>query len=117
MDVKLAQLIKRIENFRDERNWKQFHNPKDEAISLSLEASELLEHFQWKNESEIKDYVNANKSKIADELMDVLYWVILMSSDLKLNVAKEFERKMKKNEAKYPIERAKNTHKKYTELK
>lgn len=68
--------------FREERDWKQFHNPKDCAISLSLEASEVLEHFQWKNPEEIKSYIENHRDDIGEELADVFYWVLLMSHDL-----------------------------------
>ncbi len=112
----INKLIKRIADFRDARDWKQFHNPKDCAISLSLEASEVLEHFQWKSSEEIKEYVESNKGEISEELADVLYWVLLMSNDLDVDIADAFEKKMKKNEDKYPIEKAKGRHAKYTEL-
>ena len=102
--------------FRDARDWKQFHNPKDCAISLSLEAAELLEHFQWKTEKEFKRYLKESKDDIADELMDVFYWVLLISHDLKIDIPRAFDRKMQKNNQKYPISKAKNSHKKYTEL-
>jgi len=68
--------------FREERDWKQFHNPKDCAISLSLEASEVLEHFQWKTPEEIKTYIETHRDDIGEELADVFYWVLLMSHDL-----------------------------------
>jgi len=112
----IKNLIKRIADFRDARDWKQFHNPKDCAISLSLEASEVLEHFQWKSPEEIKEYVASNKEEISEELADVLYWVLLMSSDLDVDIADAFEKKMKKNEDKYPVDKAKGRHTKYTEL-
>ena len=112
----LDELQHKIVEFRDERNWKQFHNPKDLAISLSLEAAELLEHFQWKSPAEIKAHLKTKHNDVSDELVDVLYWVLLMAHDLKIDLPKEFERKMKKNAKKYPNNAAKNSHKKYTEL-
>jgi len=102
--------------FRDARDWKQFHNPKDVALSLVLEAAEAMEHFQWKNEAEMKEYVRAHKGEIGDELADVVYWVAVMASDLKIDLPKVFAAKMKKNEKKYPVEKAKGKHAKYTEL-
>ncbi len=110
------KLQNEIIKFRDERDWKQFHNPKDMAISLTLEAAELLEHFQWKNTSEIDNYIKTHKSEISDELADVMYWVLLISHDLDINLEAEFERKMAANEEKYKIEKSKGNHKKYTEL-
>ena len=102
--------------FRDARDWKQFHNPKDMALSLTLEASELLEHFQWKNGKEMEEYVRSHKGEIADELADVLFWIATMSNDLGIDLFKAFEVKMKKNEKKYPVEKARGRHTKYTEL-
>lgn len=113
---KLDILTKKIIEFRDRRDWKQFHNPKDVAISLSLEAGEVLEHFQWKNKEEIEEYVVRHKDSIGEELADVLYWVLLISHDLNINIASALNKKIKKNEEKYPVEKAKGTHKKYTEL-
>jgi NTP pyrophosphatase (non-canonical NTP hydrolase) len=113
---KIEELTQRIIAFRDARDWKQFHNPKDLALSLILEAGEVLEHFQWKNPEEIEKYVESNRSDIGDELADVLYWVLLMSKDLKIDILDALEKKIKKNEEKYPVERAKGVHTKYTEL-
>jgi NTP pyrophosphatase (non-canonical NTP hydrolase) len=111
----LEELIKFIVAFRDDRDWKQFHNPKDCAIALNLESAEVLEHFQWKNKTEIKDYIKKNKDKIGDELADVLYWVLLMSYDLKIDLGKAFYRKRAIDAKKYPIEKVKGKHKKYNE--
>ncbi len=112
----IKKLTKLVVKFRDARDWKQFHNSKDLAVSLTLEAAEVLEHFQWKNKEEIEAYIKSNKSDIAEELADVLYWVLLMSNDLKIDISKAFLDKMKKNEKKYPVTKSKGNHKKYTEL-
>src|SRR5579864_5104449 len=111
-----SDLQKRVVTFRDARDWKQFHNPKDMAISLALEASEFLEHFQWKSPNEIKVNVKEKHDDLSDELVDVLYWVILIANDLGIDLNKEFNRKMAKNEEKYPVDKAKGSHAKYTEL-
>lgn len=112
----LLLLQQRVIKFRDDRNWKQFHNPKDVAISLLVEASELLDVFKWKNEKEISSFIASNKQDITNEIMDVLYHVLLLSADMKINIVDEFERKMKINEDKYPLEKSKGSNKKYTEL-
>jgi dCTP diphosphatase len=112
----LEKLQKQIVEFRDERNWKQFHNPKDMALSLLLEAAELLEHFQWKNGQEIADHLESNKTDISEELSDVFYWVLLIAHDLDIDLPKALDKKMSKNVAKYPVDKAKGNHKKYTEL-
>lgn len=112
----LNELTKRIIAFRDARDWKQFHNPKDLAISLVLEASEVMEHFQWKNKKEMEKYIVDNKKEIGEELADVLYWVLLISYDLKIDVLDALDKKMKKNEKKYPVAKAKGRHAKYNKL-
>ena len=112
----LDELQKKIVEFRDKRDWKQFHNPKDLAISLNLEAGEVLEHFQWKSPDEIAKYIKNHKDEIADELSDVLYWVLLMANDLEIDLVKSSESKMRQNDKKYPIDKSKGKHTKYTEL-
>ena len=110
----INQLTERIQNFIKERDWNQFHNPKDLALSLVLESAEVMEHFQWKNNEEMQSYIKSNKNDIGEELADVLYWVLLMSHDLDIDIKKAFEDKMIKNESKYPIDKAKGKHDKYT---
>lgn len=113
----IENLTDRIIAFRDARDWKKFHNPKDMALSLVLEATEVMEHFQWKSKEEMEKYIVTNKSGIGEELADVLYWVLLMSADFNIDILKDLEEKIKKNEEKYPIEKAKGNAKKYTDLK
>lgn len=112
----LERLTAQIIEFRDARDWKQFHNPKDLAISLSLEASEVLEHFQWKSKEEMEKYVVGSKQEIGEELADVLYWVLLMSHDLNIDILEALDKKVSKNEKKYPVEKAKGVHTKYNKL-
>jgi NTP pyrophosphatase (non-canonical NTP hydrolase) len=112
----IAKLTEALIKFRDARDWKQFHNPKDCAISLSLEAAEVLEHFQWKGGEGVEAYLKENKDKVGEELADVLYWILLMSHDLGIDIGEAFERKMEKNEQKYPVDKAKGNHAKYTDL-
>ncbi|MFA7310123.1 MAG: nucleotide pyrophosphohydrolase [Candidatus Paceibacterota bacterium] len=102
--------------FRDARDWKQFNNTKDVALSLVLEATEVMEHFQWKNEKEIAEYVKSHKDDIADELADVVYWVATMAHDLDIDIPAAFDEKLKKNDRKYPVEKAKGKHTKYDKL-
>lgn len=113
---KLDEITKRIVAFRNARDWKQFHNPKDLSLSLVLEATEVMEHFQWKSKEEIEKYIIEAKGEIGEELADVLYWVLLMSHDLKIDVLSAVDKKMRKNEAKYPVEKAKGKHTKYNKL-
>ena len=116
MDKNIEKLVERIIAFRNVRDWKQFHNPKDVALSLVLESAEVLEHFQWKTKEEIEEYVKTAKNEIGEELADVLYWVLLLSNDLEIDVLDALDSKMKKNEQKYPVDRAKGRHTKYTDL-
>ncbi|WP_430597430.1 nucleotide pyrophosphohydrolase [Enterococcus sp. AZ177] len=109
----MDELIKKINQFRDDRDWRQFHNPKDLAISISLEASELLENFQWKTSEEAKE---KNQENIEQELADVLIYSLMLASDLELDVEGIIEKKLKFNEQKYPIEKSKGNRQKYTEL-
>ncbi len=114
--ISITDLTKRIITFRDARDWKQFHNPKDVALSLVLEAGEVMEHFQWKSKEEMEKYVKENKTAIGEELADVLYWVLLMGHDLDIDVLDSLEKKIKINEDKYPVEKAKGNAKKYNQL-
>ena len=112
----VEKMIEAVIKFRDERDWKQFHDPKDCAISLMLEAAELLEHFQWKNKEEIQKHIQDHKEDIGDELADVLYFILIMSHDLNIDIVKSFHKKIEKNSKKYPIEKSKGNHTKYTQL-
>lgn len=112
----LRKLTEEIVRFRNERDWQQFHNPKDVALSLVLEAAEVLEHFQWKSPEEITDHIAAKKEDLAEELADVLYWVLLLSHDLDIDIEEVSRKKLRKNAEKYPVEKAKGSHRKYTEL-
>jgi NTP pyrophosphatase (non-canonical NTP hydrolase) len=112
----IKDLTKKIVDFRNARDWKQFHNPKDCALSLVLEAGEVMEHFQWKSKEEMEKYLKTNQAEIAEELADVLYWVLLMSHDFKIDILEALEKKIKKNADKYPVEKSKGKHTKYNKL-
>lgn len=114
--VELNDLQRQVIKFRDEREWQQFHNPKDLAISLVLEATEFLEHFQWKNEVEVKQHLKDKKADVMEELADVLYWVLLIAHDLDIQLDKALIKKLAKNQKKYPVEKARGKHNKYNEL-
>lgn len=107
------ETIDKVLKFRDDRNWKQFHNPKDLALSISLEAAELLEIFQWSG----ADTVCESKiDNIKEELADVLNYCILMADVCGLDMDEIIQEKIKKNSEKYPVEKAKDSAKKYNEL-
>lgn len=115
-EFSLTDLQKQIRKFCDDRDWDQFHNPKDLSISLALEAAEVMEHFQWKNAEEMARHSKIKKDDIGEEIADVFYWVLLLSNKLDIDLVKAFEKKMRKNEVKYPTEKARGSHRKYTEL-
>jgi NTP pyrophosphatase (non-canonical NTP hydrolase) len=96
--------------FRNARDWEQFHNPKDLATGLSIEASELLECFLWKKPEE------ADLTKVREELADVFSYALLLAHHYGINVAEIVHQKIEHNERKYPVDKAKGSAKKYTEL-
>lgn len=106
----IQEIINKLIEFRDERDWEQFHNPKDLAIAINIEASELLELFLWKTPNE------ANIDKVKQELADIFAFAFLLSEKYKLDVKQIVLDKIKQNGIKYPIEKSKGTAKKYNEL-
>jgi NTP pyrophosphatase (non-canonical NTP hydrolase) len=109
----MKEITERVVKFKDERNWGQFHTPKDLAISLSLEASELLENFQWKTSEEA---IEENLGDIQDELADVIIYSLLLAHELGIDPKEAILKKIEKNEKKYPVEKAFGNRKKYNEL-
>ena len=107
------ETINEIIKFRDDRNWKQFHNPKDLAISISLEAAELLEVFQW-SAGDVN--CQEKKDKIREELADVVNYCVLMADACGLDLDEIVLEKVKRNNEKYPVEKAFGSKEKYTEL-
>lgn len=104
----MKELIQKIIQFRDERNWKQFHSPENLAKSISIEAAELLENFQWDG--------NYQKDKVQEELADVMIYCILMADAIDSDIVTIMEEKLRKNNSKYPVEKSKGNSKKYTEF-
>ncbi len=112
----ISQIIEKIKKFRDERDWMQFHDPKNMAVSIILEASELLEHFQWKTIEEVEKYARQNKDEIKDEIADIALYLFELADNLGISLITAMEGKLKKNEIKYPVEKAKGKHLKYNKL-
>jgi dCTP diphosphatase len=112
----LAALTARVLRHRDERDWGQFHTPKELTISLCVESAELLSLMQWKTGPELIQSLAAKHEKVRDELADVLHSLLLLSSDLKVDLPAALEQKLAKDAAKYPVEKAKGKNLKYTEL-
>jgi len=112
----ITEIQKMLLEFRDKRDWKKFNNPKDMAVSLVLEATEVLENFKWKSNEEVEQYVKVKKDAIAEELADTLNWVLLLSHDLGIDIVKASKKKIKANHKKYPISKTRGVYKKYTDL-
>jgi len=112
----IEELINLIIQFRDERNWEQFHNSKDLAIALSIEAAELNELFLWQKPEEVDKWKSDKVEKIKEELADVLVYALMLVHKYGFDVGEIIRDKMKKNGEKYPVEKAKGNAAKYTEL-
>ena len=106
----IKEMIKELTEFRDAREWEQFHNPKDLALALNIEAGELLENYLWKESSE------ANIDKVKEELADVFAYAFLLAENYSFDVKEIVLEKIKLNSKKYPIDKSKGTAKKYNEL-
>ena len=109
----LQELTQKLLAFRDERDWAQFHDAKNLALALSIEAAELNELFLWKNSED--DIASIDSEKLSDELADVMTFALLLADRLKLDPKTIIENKILKNEAKYPAELVKGSSKKYNE--
>lgn len=112
----LAQLKKAIDQVVEEREWHQFHTPKNLSMNLAVEASELMEKFVWLNAAESFAELASNKQEIEHELADVLANVLCFANAAHIDLTTVFERKLRDIKEKYPIEKAKGKHTKYTKL-
>ncbi|HSV14183.1 MAG TPA: nucleotide pyrophosphohydrolase [Tepidisphaeraceae bacterium] len=115
-DGSLQELTQLALALRDERDWAQFHNPKDVALSMSLEVAELVEIMQWKNGAELQEHLAAQRDHLGQELSDVLYWVLVLAHDQQIDLATAFKAKLQQNAAKYPVEKARGIARKYHDL-
>jgi dCTP diphosphatase len=109
-------LIARANVFRDERDWRQFHNSKDVMLSLCLEAAELLEHAQWRSGDALRGHLAEHREEVGQELADILYWTLLLSHDLGIDLEDAFFRKMDLNERRYPVDASRGKATKYDKL-
>ena len=112
----LADLIQAAVAFRDQRDWAQFHNPKELAISLAVESAELLQLLQWHKPEALPKVVSEKHPHLRDELADVLFSVLLLAHELQIDLGPAFLEKLEKTAAKYPVDKSKGSPKKYTEL-
>lgn len=106
----IKEIVEALLKFRNERDWEQFHNPKDLALAINVEAGELLELFLWKNADD------ANKEKVKEELADIFAFAFLLAEKYQFDVKEIVLEKIRQNAEKYPVEKAKGTAKKYNEL-
>ena len=116
--VTLRELSAAVQRFCEKRNWDRFHSPKDLSIAIATEASELMELFRFKTDEENRTLLKTigGREQVADELADVLYFVLRFGQMHRIDVAKALTAKLKKNARKYPIEKSRNSNKKYDEL-
>ena len=115
--MEISDLVKKALFFRDERNWKQFHTPKNLLISLGAEMGELMECFQWKSDEEIMEMINSDSlDAVGDEIADVGIYLFDLCDSLGLDFEEVILKKLEKNEEKYPISKCFGIAKKYTEL-
>jgi NTP pyrophosphatase (non-canonical NTP hydrolase) len=106
---------RKILEFRSQRDWERFHTPKNLAISLVLEASELLENFQWKKDGEIADMLQDKHDCISDEIADIVIYLTYLCHDLKIDIEKAVGEKIEKNNRKYPAGKVRGSARKYNE--
>lgn len=116
-EKKLNEVKERIRKFCDDRDWDQFHSAKELAIGLSVEASELLEIFMWKNKEEGEALMSDPKKRehVEEEIADIFYYLVRLSQKYGVDLYKVFEDKMKKNEEKYPVDKVRGSSRKYDE--
>jgi dCTP diphosphatase len=116
MSTPLQQLAQSLDQFAQDRDWQPFHSPKNLALALTVEASELLEHFQWLTEDQSRNLPADKREAVALEMADVLLYLVQLSSALGVDLMDAAQRKMVINAQKYPVDQAKGSAKKYDEL-
>src|SRR3989338_7430302 len=112
----IQELKEKVKKFCEDRDWDKYHNAKDLAIGIITEASELLEHFRFKSEEDIKQILKSKKQEVSEELADVLYFVLRLAQKHDIDLSTELEKKLRKNELKYPVYKYKGLNKKYDEF-
>lgn len=116
MDKDLQTLQVALRQFAAERDWAQFHSPKNLAVSLSIEAAEVLEHFQWLTEEQSRQLSEAQRGEVAHEIADVLLYLLQLSDKLSIDPLAAAREKLALNADKYPVDKARGNSRKYTEL-
>ena len=111
----MQELVKRLRRFAEERDWEQFHSPKNLAMALSVEVAEIVEHFQWLTEAESRGLGEDKRAALADEIGDVMIYLVNLSDKLGIDPLRAASEKLGKNEKKYPAGLVKGKSQKYTE--
>lgn len=114
--MELQELIRQICTFRDARDWQQYHHPKDLAVALSIEAAEVMEIFRFKSPTQIDTQLLELKDRLGAELVDCLFFILLMAHDCEIDLQEAWQKKMLENHRKYPVELCRGKNLKYTEL-
>lgn len=112
----VKEMTARIAAFRDERAWMQFHQPKDMAAAIAIEAGELMEHFLWKTPEECEQRITTHGEAIQDEIADIAIYLFELADNLDLDLLEAMQQKLEKNALNYPVAKARGSHEKYTEL-
>lgn len=113
----IKRIQEKIRSFRDERDWMQFHNPKDMATAIAIEAAELQEIFLWKSPSEALQLVELKKERVHEEIADIAVYLFELADNLGIDLIAAMEEKLLKNARKYPAEHVRGSSKKYTEYR
>lgn len=111
----LQQLAEHLRRFAAERDWEQFHSPKNLAMALSVEVAEIVEHFQWLTEAQSRELDDAKRAEVAHELADAFIYLVRLADQLQVDLLEATGRKLALNEAKYPADRVRGSARKYTE--
>jgi NTP pyrophosphatase (non-canonical NTP hydrolase) len=117
-DTTVAVLKQKVAEFRDERDWLKFHNPKDLSMAISVESAELEELFLWKNKKSIEEMLRDEERfrKVQDEMADIGIYLLSLSNSLQVDLSRAIMDKLEENSRKYPVEKSKGSSKKYDEL-
>jgi len=112
----INKVLRRIKRFRDDRDWMQFHNPKELAAAISVEAAELLQLFLWINSEKVADCTRQKRHQIGEEIADIAIYLLELADNLQIDLARAIEDKLRLNAKRYPAGKAKGKALKYTEL-
>jgi dCTP diphosphatase len=116
MSDSISALTSTIQSFVDERDWRQFHNPKDLAVAIAAEAGELMQHFVWQQDAQLEERIEKHRADIASEVADVAILLFEFADNLGMNLGEIMEAKIAYNQVRYPVEKSRGNNRKYNEL-